>query len=70
MKEWDPEAALQAIEDHGVTYLFTIPTMLYDLVNRDPADSEDAYDAASLQYAPTDGQNVPVDPRSTLSSPM
>ena len=70
LKEWDPEEALQAIEDHGVTYLFTIPTMLYDLVNRDPADSEDAYDAASLQYAPTDGQNVPVDPRSTLSSPM
>jgi long-chain acyl-CoA synthetase len=62
LKEWDPEAALQAIEDHGVTYLFTIPTMLYDLVNRDPADSEDAYDVASLQYAPTGGQNVPVDP--------
>ncbi|MFQ3318548.1 MAG: long-chain acyl-CoA synthetase [Natronomonas sp.] len=62
LQQWDAEAALSAIEEHDVTYLFTIPTMLYDLVNRDPEESENAYDVTSLEYAPTGGQNVPVDP--------
>jgi len=54
---WDPEAALAAVEAHGVTYGFLIATMLYDLANRDR--DAPAYDTDSLRVVGVGGQNVP-----------
>jgi len=52
---WDPEAALTAIEQYGVTYTFMIPTMVLDLLE---ADTE-AHDLSSLATVGVGGSPMP-----------
>jgi len=56
LPEWDPDAALAAIEEHGVTYAFFIPTMVIDLLNHDDVD---AYDTSSLETVGVGGSPMP-----------
>ncbi|QLD84238.1 AMP-binding protein [Natronomonas halophila] len=53
---WDPETALDAIETHGVTYTFLIPTMVIDLL---AVDDVDAYDLSSLEVIGVGGAPMP-----------
>lgn len=53
---WDVEKTLTAIETHGVTYMFLIATMLYDLANY---EEHGRYDTTSLEIVGAGGQNVP-----------
>lgn len=56
---WDAEPVLRAIEEFRTTYMFVVPTMLYDLINRDPEEAEEAYDVTSHRIVGIGGQNVP-----------
>lgn len=56
---WDAEPVLKAIEEFRTTYMFVVPTMLYDLINRDPEEAEEAYDVTSHRIVGIGGQNVP-----------
>ena len=56
---WDAETVLAAIEEYSTTYMFVVPTMLYDLVNRDPKEAEEVYDVSSQRLVGIGGQNVP-----------
>jgi len=53
---WDVEKTLDAIETYGVTYMFLISTMLYDLANYEGSSS---YDTETLEIIGAGGQNVP-----------
>jgi long-chain acyl-CoA synthetase len=56
LPEWDPEAALTAIERYDVTYTFCIPTMVLALVDEaDPA----GYDLSSLTAVGVGGSPMP-----------
>jgi len=56
LAEWDPETALETIEEHGVTYAFFIPTMVIDLLNFDGLEE---YDTASLREVGVGGSPMP-----------
>lgn len=53
---WDVEKTLSAIEEHDVSYMFLIATMLYDLTNYEEGDQ---YTTESLEIVGAGGQNVP-----------
>lgn len=53
---WDVEDTLSVIEEHEVSYMFLIATMLYDLANSEKADQ---YNTQSLEIVGAGGQNVP-----------
>lgn len=53
---WDVEKTLSAIEEHNVSYMFLIATMLYDLANSEVGDQ---YNTESLETVGAGGQNVP-----------
>jgi long-chain acyl-CoA synthetase len=55
LPEWDPEAALTAIEQYGVTYTFCIPTMVLDLLEAAP----ESYDLSSLETVGVGGSPMP-----------
>lgn len=56
LAQWDPENALETIEERGVTYAFFIPTMVMDLLN---FDGVDAFDVSSLDYVGVGGSPMP-----------
>jgi acyl-CoA synthetase (AMP-forming)/AMP-acid ligase II len=41
MRKWDPERALDLVEEHGVTLLSGVPSMVWDLVNSPTAQNRD-----------------------------
>ena len=45
LPEWDVEMALSAIEDHGVTFAFFVPTMLIDILDA----GVEGYDLSALE---------------------
>lgn len=55
LPQWDPETALEFIEENDVTYTFFIPTMVTDLLD---ADTE-AYDTSSLEIIGVGGAPMP-----------
>ncbi|WP_254546658.1 class I adenylate-forming enzyme family protein [Halomarina pelagica] len=57
LPSWDPEAALAAIEDHGVTCTFLTPGMLLDLVDHDAVDR---YDTSALEIVCVGGAPMPT----------
>lgn len=56
LPEWDPEAALAAIETHRVTYSFLTPGMIIDLLGYERADT---YDLSSLERVGVGGSPMP-----------
>jgi acyl-CoA synthetase (AMP-forming)/AMP-acid ligase II len=56
LPEWDPETALQTIEERGVTYTFFIPTMVIDLLESGPVEE---YDTSSLDVIGVGGSPMP-----------
>lgn len=56
LKSWDLEAALAAIEEHGVTYVFLIPTMVVELLDYTKLDE---YDISSLKTVGVGGSPMP-----------
>lgn len=56
LESWDAEAVLAAIERHGVTYTFLIPTMLVDVLEHDAIDE---YDLSSLETVGVGGSPMP-----------
>jgi long-chain acyl-CoA synthetase len=58
LPSWDPETALQTIEDEGVTYTFLIATMVIDLLNSGVAHK---YDLSSLEVVGVGGAPMPKD---------
>jgi acyl-CoA synthetase (AMP-forming)/AMP-acid ligase II len=56
LEEWDIEAALAAIERHGVTYTFLIPTMAVELLD---FEGIDGYDTSSLRIVGVGGSPMP-----------
>ncbi|EMA45111.1 class I adenylate-forming enzyme family protein [Halococcus saccharolyticus] len=56
LETWDIEAALTAIERHGVTYAFLIPTMVVELLDHEGLDE---YDVSSLQALGVGGSPMP-----------
>jgi long-chain acyl-CoA synthetase len=58
LPSWDPETALQTIEERGVTYTFLIATMIIDLLNSGAADE---YDLSSLDVVGVGGAPMPKD---------
>jgi long-chain acyl-CoA synthetase len=56
LEAWDIEAFLAAIERHGVTYTFLIPTMLVELLD---CEGVDAYDLSTLQSVGVGGSPMP-----------
>ena len=52
---WDPTAALTAIEEHGITYTFLVPTMLVDLLN---VDDRESFDTSTLDVVGTGGSPI------------
>ncbi|MXR50384.1 AMP-binding protein [Halovenus sp. WSH3] len=49
-EEFEPGTALHAIEDHGVTWTFMVPTMIYRLLDHDALDSTDTSSLSTLVY--------------------
>lgn len=56
LREWDIEAALAAIERHGVTYTFLIPTMVVELLDYEGIDE---YDLSTLRAIGVGGSPMP-----------
>jgi acyl-CoA synthetase (AMP-forming)/AMP-acid ligase II len=56
LPSWDPETALQTIEERGVTYVFLIPTMLIDILESDVVEE---YDLSSLETVGVGGSPMP-----------
>lgn len=56
LESWDPEAVLAAIERHGVTYTFLIPTMLVDVLEHDAVAE---YDLSTLETVGVGGSPMP-----------
>jgi len=52
---WDLDAALSTIEERGVTYVFLIPTMLIDVLNR----GVEGYDLSALETVGVGGSPMP-----------
>ena len=50
MEQWDPEGALKAIEEYGVTVGQFVPTMFLRLLQL-PQEIRDGYDTSSLRHA-------------------
>ncbi|WP_254524491.1 class I adenylate-forming enzyme family protein [Natrinema caseinilyticum] len=47
---FDPDAALELIERHGVTWTFMVPTMIYRVLDRPDLESADTSSLESLVY--------------------
>lgn len=56
LTEWDVEGALAAIERHGVTYTFLIPTMVVELLEHEQVET---YDLTSLRTVGVGGSPMP-----------
>jgi long-chain acyl-CoA synthetase len=56
LEAWDIESFLEAIEHHGVTYTFLIPTMVVELLEY---EGTDAYDTSTLQSVGVGGSPMP-----------
>ena len=56
LEGWDVETVLTAIERHGVTYTFLIPTMVVELLDDERIDS---YDISPLQTVGVGGSPMP-----------
>jgi acyl-CoA synthetase (AMP-forming)/AMP-acid ligase II len=56
LPEWDAETVLSAIERHGVTFTFLIPTMLMDVLEHDDVA---AYDLSTLRTVAVGGSPMP-----------
>lgn len=56
LPQWDPEQALQVIEEESVTYVGYISTMLHDVLSHDRVDD---YDTSSLEAVIVGGAPVP-----------
>lgn len=56
LEAWDIEAFLAAIERHGVTYTFLIPTMVVELLEYEGLD---AYDLSTLRSVGVGGSPMP-----------
>jgi acyl-CoA synthetase (AMP-forming)/AMP-acid ligase II len=54
---WDPEAALGAIQDHGVTYTFLTPSMLIDVLDYEGAAH---FDTTTLDLVGVGGAPMPT----------
>ena len=48
MRKWDPERALDLIEEHGVTLLPGVPSMVWDLVNSPTLQNRDLHTLTNL----------------------
>ncbi|WP_440764519.1 class I adenylate-forming enzyme family protein [Natronorubrum sp. DTA7] len=71
LPEWDPEAVLEAIETHRVTYTFFTPGMIIDLLDHDGVER---YDLSSLDRVGVGGSPMPRerldDAERTLGCPV
>jgi long-chain acyl-CoA synthetase len=56
LEAWDIESFLDAVELHGVTYTFLIPTMVVELLEY---ENLDAYDLSTLQSVGVGGSPMP-----------
>lgn len=56
LEAWDIEAFLRAIERHGVTYTFLIPTMIVELLDYEGIDE---YDLSTLRSVGVGGSPMP-----------
>lgn len=56
LPSWDPETALETMEQREVTYTFFIPTMVIDLLNYDATDE---YDFSALDVIGVGGAPMP-----------
>jgi long-chain acyl-CoA synthetase len=56
LPEWDPEAVLMTIENHGVSYAFFTPSMVIDLLDHDDVV---AYNLSSLDIIGVGGSPMP-----------
>ena len=57
LREWEPAAALSAIEDHGVTCTFLTPSMLIDLLDYDGVER---FDISTLEMVGVGGAPMPT----------
>jgi acyl-CoA synthetase (AMP-forming)/AMP-acid ligase II len=56
LPQWDPETALSVMDEHSVTYVFLIPTMVIDLLRFDGLDE---YDLSALETIGVGGSPMP-----------
>lgn len=63
--QFDPEAFLQAVDQHKITHAYIVPTMMVRLLKL-PQNIRDKYDVSSLRYSVSTGSPCPVDVKNSM----